>query len=48
MNIARVFGDKFLKSQDVGLSAEPYISQAVPLGDGYDTVAVIARSTFTF
>ena len=44
MNIARVLGDKFMKAQDVGLSAEPFISQAVQLGDGFDAIAVIARS----
>lgn len=42
MNIARVLGDKFLKAQGVGLSAEPHISQALQLGTGIGTFAIIA------
>eukprot|EP00850_Spirogloea_muscicola_P016109 SM000128S26242 [mRNA] locus=s128:369130:370676:+ [translate_table: standard] len=42
MNIARVLGDKFLKSQHVGLCAEPYVSEPLALGDGSDAFALMA------
>jgi len=29
LNLARMFGDKFLKEQDSRFSSEPYVSQAV-------------------
>ena len=31
MNIARVFGDKFLKAQNVGMSSEPFIHAPLSL-----------------
>lgn len=42
MNIARVLGDKFLKAQNIGLSAEPYISQVVRIVPRSSCIAVIA------
>eukprot|EP00850_Spirogloea_muscicola_P019033 SM000182S03923 [mRNA] locus=s182:4141:5761:- [translate_table: standard] len=42
MNIARVLGDKFLKSQNVGLCVEPHVSEPLALGDGSDAFALMA------
>lgn len=42
MNIARVLGDKFLKAQDIGLSASPYVSDVLTVGPSSSCVAVIA------
>ncbi|CAI5486715.1 unnamed protein product, partial [Closterium sp. Naga37s-1] len=50
MNIARVFGDKFLKQQDVGLSSDPFIHAPLQLpvpeegGTSKPVIAVIASA----
>ncbi|CAL5089359.1 unnamed protein product [Urochloa decumbens] len=42
LNLARMFGDKFLKEQDSRFSSEPYVSQAVRITKGCTAFAVIA------
>lgn len=44
MNIARALGDKFLKGQDVGLSAHPHVSRVQELGPESRASLVMARS----
>jgi protein phosphatase len=43
LNLARMFGDKFLKEQDSRFSSEPYVSQAVHITKACTAFAVIAR-----
>ena len=43
LNLARMFGDKFLKEQDSRFSSEPYVSQAVRITRACTAFAVIAR-----
>jgi hypothetical protein len=43
LNLARMFGDKFLKEQDPRFSSEPYVSQAVRITKACTAFAVIAR-----
>jgi hypothetical protein len=43
LNLARMFGDKFLKEQDMRFSSEPYVSQAVRITRACTAFAVIAR-----
>lgn len=43
LNLARMFGDKFLKEQDSRFSSEPYVSQAVRITKACTAFAVIAR-----
>ncbi|NP_001152186.2 Protein phosphatase 2C 70 [Zea mays] len=42
LNLARMFGDKFLKEQDSRFSSEPYLSQAVRITKACTAFAVIA------
>ncbi|ONM52410.1 kinase associated protein phosphatase1 [Zea mays] len=42
LNLARMFGDKFLKEQDPRFSSEPYVSQAVRITKACTAFAVIA------
>ncbi|KAL6839031.1 hypothetical protein ACP4OV_031085 [Aristida adscensionis] len=42
LNLARMFGDKFLKEQDTRFSSEPYVSQAVHISKSCTAFAVIA------
>ncbi|KAK8459142.1 hypothetical protein SEVIR_2G085100v4 [Setaria viridis] len=42
LNLARMFGDKFLKEQDSRFSSEPYVSQAVRITKACTAFAVIA------
>jgi len=42
LNLARMFGDKFLKEQDTRFSSEPYVSQAVCITRACTAFAVIA------
>ncbi|KAG8081185.1 hypothetical protein GUJ93_ZPchr0007g5415 [Zizania palustris] len=42
LNLARMFGDKFLKEQDSRFSSEPYVSQAVHITKACTAFAVIA------
>ncbi|KAL6639547.1 hypothetical protein ACP70R_023277 [Stipagrostis hirtigluma subsp. patula] len=42
LNLARMFGDKFLKEQDSRFSSEPYVSQAVHITNSCTAFAVIA------
>ncbi|PAN10425.1 hypothetical protein PAHAL_2G093300 [Panicum hallii] len=42
LNLARMFGDKFLKEQDMRFSSEPYVSQAVRITRACTAFAVIA------
>ncbi|CAN6165579.1 unnamed protein product [Urochloa humidicola] len=42
LNLARMFGDKFLKEQDSRFSSEPFVSQAVRITKGCTAFAVIA------
>jgi protein phosphatase len=43
LNLARMFGDKFLKEQDSRFSSEPYVSQAVRITKACTAFAIIAR-----
>ncbi|XP_062189642.1 protein phosphatase 2C 70-like [Phragmites australis] len=42
LNLARMFGDKFLKEQDSRFSSEPYVSEAVHITKACTAFAVIA------
>lgn len=42
LNLARTLGDKFLKDENVGFSAVPYVSEAVTLPAGHSALLVIA------
>lgn len=42
LNIARMLGDRFLKEQDVGFTAEPYISEGIVLGPDDEAVLLVA------
>lgn len=42
LNLARMFGDKFLKEQDSRFSSEPYVSQAVRITKACTAFAIIA------
>uniref|UniRef100_A0A0D9WWT0 protein-serine/threonine phosphatase n=1 Tax=Leersia perrieri TaxID=77586 RepID=A0A0D9WWT0_9ORYZ len=42
LNLARMFGDKFLKEQDSRFSSEPYVSQAVRITKACTAFSVIA------
>ena len=42
LNIARSLGDRFLKDEDLGLSAEPYVSDIVTLRGDQEALIVIA------
>jgi protein phosphatase len=43
LNLARMFGDKFLKEQDPRFSSEPYVSEAVRITKACSAFAIIAR-----
>ena len=42
LNLSRCLGDKFLKDEDLGLSAQPYVSRVVRLQPNQRAVAIIA------
>ena len=42
LNLARALGDRFLKDEDLGLSAEPHVSDVITLGDDQEALIVIA------
>ncbi|CAO2821862.1 unnamed protein product [Amaranthus hypochondriacus] len=42
LNLGRMLGDKFLKEQDARFSSEPYISQAVRIGQPSEAFAILA------
>ncbi len=42
LNLSRCLGDKFLKDQDLGLSAVPHVSEVVCLEPGAAAVVVLA------
>lgn len=42
LNIARMLGDRFLKEQDVGFTAEPYVSEGVILGPNDEALLLVA------
>lgn len=42
LNLCRGLGDKFLKDEDLGLSAEPYVSGVVRLGEQQGGILLIA------
>jgi serine/threonine protein phosphatase PrpC len=42
LNLARALGDRFLKDEDLGLSAEPHVSDAITLGGDQEALIVIA------
>jgi protein phosphatase len=42
LNLCRGLGDKFLKDEDLGLSAEPYVSSVVRLGEQEGGILLIA------
>ncbi|TVU40049.1 hypothetical protein EJB05_13496 [Eragrostis curvula] len=42
LNLARMFGDKFLKEQDSRFSSEPYVSEAVHITKACSSFAIIA------
>lgn len=42
LNIARMLGDSFLKEQDVGFTAEPYVSEGAVLGPKDEWLVVVA------
>lgn len=42
LNLARALGDRFLKDEDLGLSAEPHVSDVVVLGGDREALIVIA------
>eukprot|EP00878_Enallax_costatus_P012406 GHUV01012956.1.p1 GENE.GHUV01012956.1~~GHUV01012956.1.p1 ORF type:complete len:1522 (+),score=650.23 GHUV01012956.1:595-5160(+) len=42
LNIARMLGDRFLKEQDVGFIAEPYVSEGVVLGPQDEVLVLVA------
>ena len=42
LNLSRCLGDKFLKDQDLGLSAVPHVSEVVCLEPGASAVVVLA------
>jgi protein phosphatase len=43
LNLARMFGDKFLKERDPRFSSEPYVSEAVHITKACSAFAIIAR-----
>ena len=42
LNIGRMLGDRFLKEQDVGFTAEPYVSEGLRLGPQDEALLVLA------
>ncbi len=42
LNLARALGDRFLKDEDLGLSAEPHVSDVIALGGDQEALIVIA------
>lgn len=42
LNLSRCLGDKFLKNEDLGLSAEPFVSPTLRFEPGQRGVALIA------
>lgn len=42
LNIARMLGDKFLKTEDVGFTATPYVSMPIHIPAGHAALLVIA------
>lgn len=42
LNLARALGDKFLKVEDLGLSAEPYVSDVSMVGNDRGAIVIIA------
>ena len=42
LNIARMLGDRYLKEQDVGFTAEPFVSEGLSLGPQDEALLVVA------
>ncbi len=42
LNLSRCLGDKFLKNEDLGLSAEPFVSPTLHVEPGQRGIALIA------
>ena len=42
LNLARALGDKFLKVEDLGLSAEPFISAVSVVGNERGAIVIVA------